>query len=123
MSRITSFRNASLDADAFGEVARLVGVGAFADRGVVGKKLDRDRLEQGRDKPVAARHRDPIGEAALQPDRRGSSRRGRHWAPARDDAEVDATREDRGAQRKALAGVRRSCGPGRVCNLQYVELD
>jgi hypothetical protein len=39
MSRIASFRNASLDRAAFREVARLVDIGALADRDVVGEEL------------------------------------------------------------------------------------
>src|SRR5271166_3042940 len=48
------------------KVARLVDVGALEDGDVVGEELDRDCIEQGCDKRVAARHRDaqsePVGE-------------------------------------------------------------
>jgi hypothetical protein len=47
-----------LHRDAFRQVARLVDVGAFEDGDVVSQQLDRDRVEQGGNERVAARHRD-----------------------------------------------------------------
>jgi hypothetical protein len=47
-----------LDRHAFGEIARLVDIGALDDRGVVSEELDRDRVEQGRDKRRAIGDRD-----------------------------------------------------------------
>src|SRR5579862_6717562 len=47
-----------LHRDAFRQVARLVDVGAFGDRRVIGEQLDRDRVEQRRDIRRAMRDRD-----------------------------------------------------------------
>ena len=47
-----------LDRDTFRQIARLVDVGPFEDGDVVGKQLDRDRVEQRGHERVAARHRD-----------------------------------------------------------------
>jgi hypothetical protein len=46
-----------LHRDAFCQIAGLVDVGAFEDGDVIGQQLDRDRVEQGGDERVAARHR------------------------------------------------------------------
>src|SRR5581483_2692281 len=52
---------------AFRQVARLVDVGAFEHRGVVGEELHRDGVEQGRDKRRAVRDGDAEGAAAVEP--------------------------------------------------------
>src|SRR5271157_4489806 len=56
------------------KVARLVDVGALEDRDVVGEELDRDRVEQGCDKRVAARNRDAESEPVGEPSDPGSVR-------------------------------------------------
>jgi len=54
-----------LDLDALGQVARLVDIAALDDRGAIGEELDRNGVEQGCDKLVAAQHRGAEGEPAF----------------------------------------------------------
>src|SRR5712691_12403783 len=55
-----------LHRDALRQIARLVDVGAFEHRDVVGEELDRDRVEERRDEGRAMRHRDAKREAPFE---------------------------------------------------------
>src|SRR5579875_3405268 len=48
--------------DAFGEIARLVDIGAFENRHVIGQQLDRNRVEQRGDERVARGHGNAVEE-------------------------------------------------------------
>src|SRR5258708_4166344 len=64
--------NALFDGHRFGEISRLVDVGALGDRGVVGEQLYRQRIDERRDKGIAIRHRDC--RPGLSPRARDSAR-------------------------------------------------